>query len=146
MRWPMGLTGSSMMIAAALVAGCNSPGQAAPAPEGSATAASSAQAAGVVARIVFVGQHEACDCTKNRIATTWKALETALADRKDLPVERLELDVDAAKVDPYEQLQALMTAPGLYLLDSQGKLVKMLQGELTVAQISKALGEGRSKP
>ena len=143
MELPMRLTVSLALVATVLVVGCNSPGQAAPAPGGSSTA-SAAQTTGAVARIVFVGQHEACDCTKNRIATTWKALETALADRKDLPVERLELDVDAAKVDPYEQLQALMTAPGLYLLDDNGKLVKMLQGELTVAQISRALGDGPS--
>ena len=52
--------------------------------------------------------------------------------------------MDEAKVDPYEQMQALMTAPGVYLLDGQGKLVKMLQGELTVKQLSKALGPGPS--
>ena len=136
-----------VLVAAALLVGCNSPGQAAPSPGSSTTATPSAQAAhppqaaGAVARIVFVGQREACDCTKNRIATTWKALETALADRKDLPVERLELDVDEVKADQYGQLQPLMTVPGVYLLDGQGKLVKMLQGELTVAQISGALGD-----
>jgi len=97
-----------------------------------------------VARIVFVGQREACDCFKERIAKTWKALETALEGHKDLPVERLELDVDEAKVDPYEQMQALMTAPGVYLLDSEGKLVKMLQGELTAEQLRRALGAGQS--
>ena len=56
----------------------------------------------------------------------------------------LELDVDEAKVDPYEQMQALMTAPGVYLLDSEGKLVKMLQGELTAEQLRRALGAGQS--
>ncbi len=140
----MRLLRSLVVVAAVATMGCNAPQKSTPAPTGSGTATGSAQPAGGVARIVFVGQREACDCTKTRIATTWKALQTALEGRKDLPVERLELDVDEAQVDPYEQMQALMTAPGVYLLDGQGKLVKMLQGELTVKQLSKALGPGPS--
>jgi hypothetical protein len=131
---------SMSLVLAILVVGCNTAGQGPPTPASTGAATSSAQATGGVARIVFVGQREACDCTKNRIATTWKALETALADRKDLPVEKLELDVDQAKAEQYEQLQPLMTAPGVYLLDGKDGLVKMLQGELTVAQLTAAIG------
>jgi hypothetical protein len=48
--------------------------------------------------------------------------------------------VDDAKVETYQKLGAIMVAPAIYLLDSSGKLIEMLQGEITVEQILIAIG------
>ena len=93
-----------------------------------------------VAKIVFIGQKEACECTRKRVDGSLAALEEALAGRTDIPVEKLNLDVDEAKVEAYQKLGAIMVAPAVYLLDSSGKLIEMLQGEITVEQILIAIG------
>ena len=111
---------------------------------GGVTATAEAPAAnsskGKVARVVFVGQRDACDCTRNRIDASWKAVEQALAGSPDIEVQRLELDVDEAKAAEYDSMRSLMVPPGVYLLDQHGKLIDMLQGELKVEQVKGALG------
>jgi hypothetical protein len=135
------------LVASAMTAGCRSAGSeqgraattSAPAVV-TASATAQARAARSVAKIVFVGQREACDCTRQRIDTTWAALEQALRERPTIEVEKLERDVNEDEADRYDDLKPLMVAPGVYLLDSDGQLVELLQGKVTVAQLERALG------
>ncbi len=91
-----------------------------------------------VARIVFVGKAQACDCTRTRIDTSWTALQAALGDSGPA-VERLRMDTQGEQVEPYRQLRPMITLPGVYLLDAQGSLVELLQGAITEAQFRAAL-------
>lgn len=143
------MTKSKVLVAAALVAALGAcrtdPGKASGAPTGSNAPTAAADVAPTkagtkpVARIVFVGQKQACECTRKRIDDTWLALQRALDGNRKLPVERLQRDVDEEKADRYDEMRSLMVAPGLYLLDEDGKLIDMLQGELSSDQLSQAL-------
>jgi len=99
-------------------------------------AAEATVAAPVVARIVFIDQEEACDCTRKRIDGTWAALQEALQDHQDLPVERIHGDMQEAAAKVYLDQRPLMVAPGVYFLDADGGLIDQLQGELTAEQIA----------
>ncbi|MCP4676069.1 MAG: cytochrome c biogenesis protein CcdA [Deltaproteobacteria bacterium] len=92
-----------------------------------------------VSKIVFIGQKQACECTRNRIDETWKALESALEGGPALPVERLHLDVDEEKTEKYHEMRALMVAPGIYFFNESGKLFEMLQGEVRVDEFAEVL-------
>ena len=96
-----------------------------------------------VARIVFVGQAQACDCTRTRIDGSWRALQAALGEGSDIAVERLERDRQPDEVEEYRMLRPFVTVPAIYLLDENGAIVELLQGEVTEAQVRAALG-GRS--
>ncbi len=93
------------------------------------------------ASIVFVGKKDACDCTRDRIDTSWNALRTALKDRQNLPLQRIQLDVDMQEAQRLANLKPLMAAPGIYFLDDKGGLVEMLQGEVSEAQLAAVLDE-----
>ena len=95
-----------------------------------------------VARIVFVGQKDACRCTRDRIDASWAALETVLGRQPDVQVERIQEDVDTARAEEYAKLKALMVVPGIYFLDEKGKLVELLQGEVKAEQIAAVLKSG----
>ena len=114
-----------------------------PAPSAGVAAAPSTEAPGAtaapVSTIVFVEKEGACDCTRRRIDTSWAALETALGDRK-VPVQRLRVDVEEAAVEPYRDKRAFVVLPALYFLDATGNIVEQLQGEVTPAQVTAALG------
>jgi len=99
-----------------------------------------------VAQVVFIGQRQACKCTLNRIASTWVALEQVLAKHPEIEVKKIEQDVEQDEADRYDQLKSLMVAPGVYLMDGDGKLIQMLQGALTVAQIEQAIAGAAPKP
>ena len=111
-----------------------------------ATAASASTAADLksakvaVAKVVFVGRQDACDCTRKRVDDSLAALETALGDRQNIVVERLQEDVDQASVKRYQKMRTIMVLPAIYLLDGSGAPVEMLQGEVTVEQLRRALG------
>jgi hypothetical protein len=92
-----------------------------------------------VARIVFIGQKQSCDCTKKRIEASWKALHSVNGDGRKLPVTRLDWDVDEKEADRYIKMRSLMVIPGIYFLDGQDKLIDMLQGETTEKQIAAIL-------
>jgi hypothetical protein len=92
-----------------------------------------------IAKIVFVDQVEACDCTQKRIAGTWTALQTALGTPAKVTVERIHLDTEAAKAEAYTLLKPFNVAPGVYFLDAGNAVVEMLQGELTVEQLAAVL-------
>jgi hypothetical protein len=92
-----------------------------------------------VTKIVFIGMAEACPCTKRSIDGTWKALNQANSSA-GVPVERIHIDTEEQKVEPYKSLRPMDTVPALYFLDGKGALVEMLQGEVTSAEIAKVLG------
>ncbi len=92
-----------------------------------------------VSKIVFIGQKQACECTRNRIDETWRALESAFEGGAAVPVERLQLDVDEEKTEKYHGMRALLVAPGVYFFDEKGKLLEMLQGEVRVDEFAEIL-------
>jgi len=98
--------------------------------------------AGPVARIVFIGQKESCECTRKRIDHSWAALTQALAGR-ELPVERLYADLkeDRDETDMYRAMEPMMVAPGIYFLDAENRLVQAFQGEVSAQEFCAALPE-----
>ncbi|HUU03682.1 MAG TPA: hypothetical protein VM425_19760 [Myxococcota bacterium] len=95
-------------------------------------------AGGLVARIVFVGQKDACHCTHDRIDASWEALQAVL-DKVKIPVERIQWDVDRAAAERYTKLRSPMVLPGIYFLDDDDKLIELLQGKVTEKQITKII-------
>jgi hypothetical protein len=92
-----------------------------------------------VERIVFVGKKDACDCTREQIDSTWKALQSVLEGGPEITVKRLQVDVDAEEANRYNAMQPLMALPGVYFLDGKNKITKLLQGELRVDEIAEVL-------
>ncbi len=92
-----------------------------------------------VSKIVFIGKHEACACTRKRIDQSWAALEKALDKTKDIRIERLHADTEQTKVAAYQQQRAIMVIPAVFFLDSSGALVEVLQGEISTEQFSSVL-------
>ena len=92
-----------------------------------------------VARIVFIDQEGACECTRKRIEGTWTALQSALGEPAGLPVERIHADTQAGLAAPYVDNKPLMVPPGVYFVDDGGAVIQMLQGEVTAEQIAAVL-------
>ena len=126
-----------------LTFGCNRDTTTSSKPAGSSESESNPQAtkfeASDVVKIVFVGQKQACECTRKRIDTTWKVLQKTLGGRADISVARIQLDVDEEQADKLDDRRSLMVAPGIYFFDANENLLEMLQGEVTSEQISKVL-------
>lgn len=121
--------------------GCSEKSAAATPETNNAQKQGNAQAASTkVARIVFVDKEGACACTRERADTSWKELQAALGKDSKLPVERLYLDTQPEKVEPYFKQAKLMVVPGVYLLTADNKLVELLQGEVTQDQLRLKLG------
>ncbi len=99
-----------------------------------------ALASGPVARIVFLDQKDACPCTRNRIDAGWKALELALGPTPAVPVERLYVDADKARADAYIAMYPLTRLPGVFLLDGEGRPVKVLSETIAPTEVRTALG------
>ena len=135
------LSASSLLFVAA---GCTRTSSAAAA-QTTARATSVAQpaaanrAATKVARIVFVGKEHPCDCTRKALDAGWAALQKALGTPSKVPVEKLQVDTDGSKVDPYRNQKPIMALPAIYFLDGKGAVVELLQGEVTTEQIAGVL-------
>jgi len=96
-----------------------------------------------VARIVFLDLEDCCECTRNRIDTSWNALQATLSgDGAAPPVDRIHMDTQSGKAAPYQELKPVMVAPALYFLGKDGKLLTFLQGEVKEEQISNLIGSG----
>lgn len=93
-----------------------------------------------VAKIIFVGKEQACDCTRKKIETAQAALQKLLGEPPRIPIESLQADTQEAEVEAYRKLRPMLALPAIYFIDSAGSLVEMLQGEISEAQVSKALG------
>lgn len=92
-----------------------------------------------VSLIVFVGMDQACQCTRERIEKSWKALQEALGSRPGVQVKRIQWDVDEEEAEKYAALKPLVTVPGIYFLDGEGNLVELLQGEVESGRIADLL-------
>ena len=92
-----------------------------------------------VSSIVFVGQQDACECDRERIDKGWQALQEVLGQGKNVAVKRLQIDVDEAEADTYDDMRSIMVLPGLYFLNEKGEIVEMLQGEVDGRKIAEAL-------
>jgi hypothetical protein len=95
---------------------------------------------GVVSRIVFVDKERACACTRERIDNSWKALTEVVGYPPVPDVERIHMDSQVAKAEPYKKHRPIMVPPAIYFFDKQGKLLEVLQGEVKSAQVKKVLG------
>jgi hypothetical protein len=92
-------------------------------------------ATAAVARVVFIDKENACQCTQKRVDAAWTVLQGALAARKGVSVERIHIDTEMMRVEPYRRMRPMIALPAMYFLDGSGVLVEMLQGEVTPAQV-----------
>jgi hypothetical protein len=142
------LSGFTLLLVAV---GCNNPSNAAAGEASASTpnvsqAASASSAATKVTRIVFVGKEHACDCTRKTVDAGWAALQKALGTPAKLPVEKLQIDTEGAKVEPYRKQKAIMALPAIYFLDGKDVVLDLLQGEVTAEQIVGVLQAKTSAP
>jgi hypothetical protein len=120
--------------------GCNNPSSAAAQTSSTQTAqAAETAAATKVARVVFVGKENACDCTRKRVEAGWAALQKALGTPAKVLVERLQIDTQGDKVEPYRKQKPMMALPALYFVDGKNVVLELLQGEVTEAQVTDTL-------
>ena len=137
---PFILTASLGLAVVALVASCkqevNASGQSATANAPTKQAVANPK----VAKIVFIGKKNACDCTRARVDESIAEMQKALTGRSDIAVELLQVDVDGEAVARYQKLRPIMVLPAIYLLEDAGTLIDVLQGEVTAAQVQKAIG------
>lgn len=90
-------------------------------------------------RVVFVGKKNACECTRKTVDAGWATLQTALGTPAKLPVEQLQIDTEAERVEPYRKQKPIMALPAIYFLDGKDVVVELLQGEVSEAQIAAIL-------
>ncbi len=101
--------------------------------------ASEEEAATHVESIVFVGQKQACECTRNRIDASWQALQNVVQDGPDVPIKRVQRDVDAQQAEKLSEQKSCMVVPCIYFLDEHSGVVTLLQGEVREDQIATLL-------
>ena len=124
----------------ALTTGCEREADASQQATAALEPAEAAAAKSEIAKVVFVGKRDACDCTRKRVDESFAALQAALEGRRGIPVERLRVDADEEAVARYRELSPFMVLPAVYLLEESGALVELLQGEVTAEQVRQALG------
>ena len=56
-----------------------------------------------------------------------------------MPVERLQIDTDGAQVELLRQQKAVMALPAIYFVDTKAKVLDLLQGEVTDAEVTAIL-------
>ncbi|MBI5546234.1 MAG: hypothetical protein HY901_20275 [Deltaproteobacteria bacterium] len=91
-----------------------------------------------IGRIVFIDKERACECTQKSIDASWSALQAALSGAA-IPVERIHMDTQEAFASAYREKQPMMAVPGIYFLTEGGAVRELLQGDVTEAQVRKAL-------
>ncbi|RME22725.1 MAG: hypothetical protein D6806_12505 [Deltaproteobacteria bacterium] len=91
------------------------------------------------AKVVFIGQKNACECTRSRIEKSLAAVQQALAGAAGVTFERIDWDTDPKRAEKYEKMGKLMVIPGIYFLDKEGKYLTHLQGEVTAEKVAEAL-------
>jgi hypothetical protein len=132
-------SGALVFVFAIAVVACDRGGSSTSGSSRNVEAATKAAPSAKVAKIVFVGKQNACECTRARIDKTWNALQKVLGTPSSIPVERLDLETQAEQVEPYVLMERLMVPPGIYLLDDGNGVIRMLQGEVTEPQLREAL-------
>jgi hypothetical protein len=128
--------------------GCNNPSSATASQSSAAQTSQAAESAAAtkVARVVFVGKQNACDCTRRTVDAGWAALQKALGTPAKLPVERLQIDTEGEKVAPYRKQKPMMALPAIYFVDGKNVVLELLQGEVTAEQILGVLQPKKSAP
>lgn len=124
-------------ICAGWLAACRRPQQTPP------VAASSTSSPAKLTKIVFVGKEHACDCTRKAVDTGWAALQKALGTPNKVPVERLQVDTEAARVEPYRAQRPIMALPAIYFVDGKEAVLDLLQGEVDEAKLLPILSATR---
>lgn len=104
----------------------------------STASAKAAPAKARVTSIVFIGKAKACPCTTKRIAAGWKALKKGLGKRQT-SVKRIQADVKPAEAARYKKKRTYKVLPAIYFLTSSGKVIDLLQGIVTTADVSQIL-------
>ena len=99
--------------------------------------------AGAVARIVFLDQEKCCPCSQKRIDDGWSRLQAAMDYKPTVPIERVHVDTEMEKSKPYTAMKQAIIAPAIYFLDRDGKLLDMVQGEVTEEALRQQLARGR---
>lgn len=121
-------------IAGAL--GCRRAEQASPPVEAPAASASPK-----LSKIVFVGKEHACDCTRKAVDASFAALQKALGPTAKLPIEKMYVDTEAARVEPYRSQKPIMALPAIYFVDGKGTVLDQLQGEVNETQVQPILSK-----
>jgi hypothetical protein len=121
--------------------GCDQPRASSRADGTNATsaAASATPASTKVTRIVFVGKEHPCDCTRKTIDAGWAALQQALGTPPKMPIERLQIDTQPDKVEPYRNQKPFLALPAIYFVDGKSAVLDLVQGEVTAEQIAPIL-------
>jgi thioredoxin-related protein len=88
---------------------------------------------------VFVDQEEACECTRKRIDDSWAALQAAMKQSREVPVQRIHRDTQPVDVEPLSAKRKFVAVPAIFLLDGSGDVIDMLQGEVTDKEVATAL-------
>ena len=137
---------AGLMVSLSVLAGCK---QEVPPSQQAATVTAPVKAtaaADEVAKVVFVGKQNACDCTRKRVEASWAALQEALGTPTRVPVGRLRVDTEGSKVEPYRKQRPMVALPAIYFVDGENVVLELLQGEVTKQQIVAALKSKRSAP
>jgi len=92
-----------------------------------------------VARLAFLDKADACECTQKTINKGWDALQAALGPGNPMPVDRIHVDTQAGQAAPLLAQRKIVAVPALYLLDANGFVIDMLQGNLEESDVRKAL-------
>jgi hypothetical protein len=94
-----------------------------------------------VVKVVFVDKENCCQCTRERTDKSWAALQEVLKGKSaNIGVERIHMDKQETEAQKYITMKPIMVVPAIYLLDAQGDLVDMVQGEPTAQDLLKLLG------
>jgi hypothetical protein len=104
-------------------------------PPAQATPVATRSSASKLSKIVFVGKERACECTRKAVDAGWAALHKVLVDPGQVLIERIHVDSESARVEPYRAQKPIMALPAIYFVDGRGAVLEMLQGEVGEAQI-----------
>jgi hypothetical protein len=112
----------------------------------SAPAATKPAPAKKLKKIVFVDKEHACECTRKAVEAGWTSLQKVLGTPSKFPIDRIHVDTEASKVEPYRTQKAIMAMPAIYFVGAQDVVLDMLQGEVTEAQIQPILSALSADP
>jgi hypothetical protein len=144
----MKMNSSTLFCALAIAiaaAGCSRSSAATAPAASSSAAASTVKPAGTIAKVVFVGEEHGCPCRQGRIDAGWAALQEALGTPPKLPFEKIFVDTQGPKVQVYTQQKPILTMPGIFLVDASNKVIDLLQGDITRAQIDASIAAVQKK-
>lgn len=84
----------------------------------------------LVSKIIFVDKQNACKCTRAKTENAWNLLNESIKNNKSISLEKVFGDVEPQKIEPFKAQQSFFAYPAIYFLDSQNKVIKLLQGEI----------------